>query len=174
MFLNQNKLKWILTKKIMIKYIKGDATEPIGEGIKLIVHVCNDIGGWGAGFVLALNNKWNTPEQEYRGIPAKKLKLGFVQFIPVEKNLLVVNMVAQHTCMSNENGVPPVRYGAVGTCLKKVSEFAQSFDSGTGPASIHMPRIGCGLAGGTWSIMEQVIKESVGDIEVTVYDYDPK
>jgi len=32
-----------------IKYIKGDATNPAGEGNKLIVHICNDIGGWGKG-----------------------------------------------------------------------------------------------------------------------------
>jgi len=30
-----------------IKYIKGNATNPAGEGNKLIVHICNDTGGWG-------------------------------------------------------------------------------------------------------------------------------
>ena len=30
-----------------IKYVKGDATEPIGEGNKLIVHICNNVGKWG-------------------------------------------------------------------------------------------------------------------------------
>ena len=28
-----------------IIYLKGDATEPIGEGHKVITHVCNDVGG---------------------------------------------------------------------------------------------------------------------------------
>jgi O-acetyl-ADP-ribose deacetylase (regulator of RNase III) len=156
----------------MIKYTKGDATAPIGDGIKLIVHVCNDIGGWGAGFVMALSNKWKQPESEYRGIPVKYLKLGFVQYASVEKDIIVANMIGQHTCASNENGVPPIRYGAVGTCLKEVTNFAKTLDNGNGPASIHMPRIGCGLAGGSWNIMEQVIKEAVCDIEVTVYDFD--
>ena len=32
-----------------IIYTQGDATQPIGEGTKIIVHVCNDIGGWGRG-----------------------------------------------------------------------------------------------------------------------------
>lgn len=27
-----------------INYIKRDATAPIGKGLKVIVHVCNDIG----------------------------------------------------------------------------------------------------------------------------------
>ena len=41
-----------------ILYIKGDATAPIGSGVKVITHICNDIGGWGKGFVLALSKKW--------------------------------------------------------------------------------------------------------------------
>lgn len=40
-----------------IHYVTGDATEPIGEGEKIIAHICNDQGGWGAGFVLALSKK---------------------------------------------------------------------------------------------------------------------
>lgn len=30
-----------------ITYVRGDATSPHGKGVKLIVHVCNDLGGWG-------------------------------------------------------------------------------------------------------------------------------
>ncbi len=36
-----------------ITYLTGDATQPQSAGPKLIVHVCNDIGGWGRGFVVA-------------------------------------------------------------------------------------------------------------------------
>ena len=32
-----------------ILYIKGDATAPIGSGVKVITHICNDIGGWEKG-----------------------------------------------------------------------------------------------------------------------------
>lgn len=38
-----------------IAYKRGDATQPVGEGSKVLVHVCNDIGGWGRGFVLAVS-----------------------------------------------------------------------------------------------------------------------
>ena len=39
-------------------------------------------------------------------------------------------------------------------------------------ASVHMPRIGCGLAGGKWELIEQIIKEELitKEIAVTVYD----
>lgn len=49
-----------------ITYIKGDATCPQAKGTKIICHVCNDIGGWGKGFVLAISRRWEQPEAEYR------------------------------------------------------------------------------------------------------------
>jgi O-acetyl-ADP-ribose deacetylase (regulator of RNase III) len=41
-----------------ISYVKGDATSPQARGIKIIGHVCNDLGGWGKGFVLAVSRRW--------------------------------------------------------------------------------------------------------------------
>lgn len=157
----------------MIKYINGDATKPIGDGIKIIAHVCNDIGAWGAGFVLALSAKWSTPEESYRRIPARKRKLGYVQFVPVGNNIYVANMIGQNNVRINEFGVPPVRYEAIEVCLRKVVDIAHTFNNSTDKVSIHIPLIGCGLAGGKWCIMEQVIKAAVPeDMLIVVYDYD--
>ena len=49
-----------------IDYVKGDATSPVGSGTKIICHVCNDVGGWGRGFVVALSRRWSAPEARYR------------------------------------------------------------------------------------------------------------
>ena len=45
-----------------IQYLKGDATAPKTHGKKIIVHVCNDIGKWGKGFVLAISKRWKEPQ----------------------------------------------------------------------------------------------------------------
>ncbi len=157
----------------MIKYIVADATQPVGDGIKLILHICNDIGAWGAGFVMALSRKWEQPEAEYRRIPAKKRKLGYVQFVPVGDNTYVVNMIAQHNIRPNEFGVPMVRYGALETCLNKVVDFARSMDNGKDSVTLHMPPVGCGLGGGKWGIVKSVLAEAIPeDIVLTVYDRD--
>lgn len=42
-------------KMASITYRKGDATAPIGDGAKIICHVCNDVGGWGKGTTLFAN-----------------------------------------------------------------------------------------------------------------------
>ncbi|WP_262489766.1 hypothetical protein [Listeria monocytogenes] len=63
----------------------------------------------------------------------------------------------------------PIRYEAVEICLEKLSEIAKEQQ-----ASIHMPRIGCGLAGGKWEIIEPIIRKTLiaNDIEVYIYDFD--
>lgn len=152
-----------------IVYIKGDATAPIGSGIKVITHICNDIGGWGKGFVLALSKKWKMPEEAYRQWyqSQEEFTLGAVQFVKVENEVCIANMIGQHGIYKDSQGLPPIRYDAVRQCLKKVALFATEHG-----ASVHMPRIGCGLAGGKWELIEQIIKEELisREIAVTVYD----
>ena len=154
-----------------LNYIKGDATAPVGEGNKIIAHVCNDIGGWGRGFVLALSKRWPQPEREFKKWykSGENFSLGEVIFVQVEENTWVANMVGQRDIKRKHDtaGDPPVRYEAIGKALSKVAVFANEIK-----ASVHMPRIGCGLAGGTWDKMEPIIMQELADkgIPVTVYD----
>jgi len=147
-----------------IHYIKGDATEPQGDGKKIICHICNDRGAWGAGFVLALSKKWKEPEAMYRSTNVRDLRLGNVQIVDLGNDIIVANMIAQHDTNPGPNGEPPIRYGAVRACLSAVNHVA--FRIG---ASLHMPRIGCGLAGGRWEDIEKIIKD-VASVDVYVYD----
>lgn len=153
-----------------IEYKKGDATNPSGNGNKIIVHICNDIGGWGKGFVLAISKRWKAPENSYRTWYQSKdnFNLGEVQFVQVEQDLWIANLIGQHKINKAENGTVPIRYGAVEKGLKKVADFASDIN-----ASVHMPRIGCGLAGGEWGMIEPIIKETISkkDINTTVYDF---
>ncbi len=128
-----------------IKYVEGDATKPMGSGPRVILHICNDERKWGKGFVLALSKRWKQPEQRYRQSYRESPKplLGDVQFINVEGDITVANMIAQHGIRRGPQGKPPIRYEALERALTKVAGFAAEHG-----ASIHMPRIGSGLAGG--------------------------
>ncbi|MCX5359376.1 macro domain-containing protein [Streptomyces sp. NBC_00124] len=154
-----------------ITYIRGDATTPSVKGVKVIAHVCNDIGGWGKGFVLALSRRWPEPEKEFRawhrGRAGNDFGLGSVQFVQVEPYVWVANMVGQRGIRTGSKGVP-VRYEAIDAALEKLAAKATELG-----ASVHMPRIGCGLAGGKWSRVEPLVRERlVGKgIAVTVYDH---
>ncbi len=147
-----------------IKYVIGDATRPIGNGKKIICHCCNTESRWGLGFVLALSKRWEEPETMYRETPVKDLKLGNVQIVQVEDDILVANMIGQHGVAYSPQGQPPIRYNAIRTALIAVNKLAVEIG-----ATIHAPRFGAGLAGGRWSEIEKIIKEVV-TVDVTIYD----
>jgi O-acetyl-ADP-ribose deacetylase (regulator of RNase III) len=148
-----------------VHYLLGDATAPKGTGSKIIAHVCNDIGAWGAGFVLAVSKRWPETRLAYlKDRDAKQLQLGTVRLVPVGNDIWVANMVAQRG-IRVQDGVPPIRYDALAQCLRSVAAEAERLK-----ATIHMPRIGRGLAGGRWDLVEPLIHEACRNTEVFVYD----
>ncbi|QNE73684.1 Appr-1-p processing protein [Streptomyces finlayi] len=155
-----------------IRYVRGDATAPQGKGVKVITHVCNDLGGWGKGFVLAVSRRWPEPEAAFRRWHRERavndFALGAVQFVRTTPYVWVANMVGQRGIRTGGKGVP-VRYEAIDAALEKVADRAAELE-----ATVHMPRIGCGLAGGRWSRIEPLIEQRLVErgISVTVYDHD--
>jgi len=156
-----------------IAYVVGDATDPAGEGPRVIAHVCNDIGAWGAGFVRALSRRWPEPEAQYRRVFKESMEkwgafpaLDTVFQVKVGEGLYVANMIAQHGTIGRNNP-HPLDYEALRKCLRTVGTGALLMG-----ASVHMPRIGCGLAGGTWDRVELLIVEHLVQrgVPVTVYD----
>jgi len=150
-----------------INYVIGDATCPESDSdIIIIAHICNDVGAWGKGFVLAISKKWKEPELCFRNDEINGL--GDIDLIEVEPNLFVCNMIAQHG-ISAINNIPPIRYDALRICLIKLRKYIleRSFYS----YSVNMPKIGSGLAGGDWNIIEKIIIEElcIYNIEVNIY-----
>jgi O-acetyl-ADP-ribose deacetylase (regulator of RNase III) len=118
---------------------------------------------------MAISARWPQPEDAYRRWFQERanFELGAVSFVQVEPEIWIANMIGQQG-IREKNGVPPIRYEAVRTGLGKVAIKGKELD-----ASVHMPRIGCGLAGGNWSEIEPIIVETLCNegIEVTVYDF---
>lgn len=153
-----------------IKTVKGDATTPSGVGNKFIVHICNDMGGWGKGFVVAISRRWKEPEAQFRAWykNGEGFELGAVQLVKVTDDTFVANMIGQHNIYNAADGTPPIRYEALSTALGKVCELAKEYQ-----ASVHMPRIGAGLAGGDWAKITAIIDEKLCQhgVDVTVYEF---
>ena len=147
-----------------INYVIGDATSPQAEGKKIICHICNDRGAWGAGFVLALSNKWRYPEDRYRAMASYELGTAMVLLVDAEEDIYVANMIAQHGTGPDSNGVPPIRYTSLIKALGQVNKVANEHG-----ATLHMPRIRAGLAGGDWKLIGELLEECI-TVPVTVYD----
>jgi hypothetical protein len=168
-----------------LNYTIGDATEPEGSGVRFVAHICNNIGGWGRGFVTALSKRNKNPENCYRrwfadgvyeGAPFELGQIQMATFTP--SNVVVANMIAQDGIRRGPGSLPAVSYQALRDCLDRLGyETVRWHDaSGTVP-TIHMPRIGCGLGGGNWDIVEESILACLVDVyelQVTVYDLKEK
>lgn len=178
-----------------LKYVIGDATDPIVKPA-LICHVCNNIGAWGRGFVMALSNRNTTPEKAYRAwydnrhnLDSQEFKrtienvalnpfhplihgrhplfqLGKVQIALYTPQVFVANMIAQEG-VQRVGKTPPIRYDALESCLKNVY-CRCSIDGSLHGFTVHMPRIGCDLAGGEWSVIKDIIKRTM-TVDTTVY-----
>lgn len=152
-----------------LRFTVGDATLPIGGALRFILQVNNDIGAYGAGFSGAVAKKWPAVRDNYRMWWRKNqghLKLGEIQEVMVQSDIRVINMIAQKGIVSDENPAP-IDYEALNECLNKAGVLI-SREKG----AAHMPRIGCGLAGGTWEEVEPLVIEQLckRGINVTVYD----
>jgi O-acetyl-ADP-ribose deacetylase (regulator of RNase III) len=151
-----------------ITYLKGDATRPQATGNKILAHVCNDLGLWGKGFVLAVSRRWEKPKEEfqrwYRGRDSNDFGLGAVQVVQVEPDLWVANMVAQRGTRTKGTRI---QYDNLKRCLARVRDKAHELS-----ASVHMPRIGAGLAGGDWNEIEAIIQAELCAAGVAVFVYD--
>jgi O-acetyl-ADP-ribose deacetylase (regulator of RNase III) len=153
-----------------IEYRTGDATAPIGTGPMVIAHGCNDAGAWGAGFVLAVSRRWKAPERAFRAWHKARAEndfgLGAVQLVEVARGLWVANMITQRGIRSAKNPVP-LQPDALKTCLATLATWAAEHH-----ASVHMPRIGAGLAGGRWDEIEPMILHAFAASAEAVVVYD--
>ncbi len=154
-----------------VTYIRGDATNPIGSENRIITHCCNDMGYWNAGFVKALSRRWPEPERAYRrwskGQETLPFELGNVQFVRVAPRLCVANIIGQSGIANGRlHYPPPVRYEAIRQGLERVRQLAL-----THTASIDMPRMGAGRAGGRFGLIAEIIESElcVHGLKVTVY-----
>jgi hypothetical protein len=131
---------------------------PTESTIVAIPHIVNDLGAWGAGFVVPLAKNypksreayvdWHKGEQVY-----PKFELGSMQPVKVAENVFVCNMIAQSGLKSLDNP-KPIKYLALAKCLERVNNLC-------GPlgVEVHAPAFGSDLAGGDWRVISALIDE---------------
>jgi hypothetical protein len=150
------------------------------DKILLVPHVCNNIGGWGAGFVVPLGEFFPLSMSSYLNwhligldlSSGDKFELGCVGFVPVSMNIVVCNMIAQSGVRSKENR-HPLDYKYLSDCMAVVSKKINLYLLAGKKVEIHCPKFGCGLAGGSWDKVSSMIEEYwCGSSTVFVYCLD--
>jgi hypothetical protein len=163
----------------------GDVTTPQRASESEIVylpHVCNDIGGWGAGVVLAISRKWTNPERLYRHYMDNHRqgleRLGDTVFAKCSSHVVVCNMIAQHEYQTDANP-RPLKYTALVKCMIDVAteiirhKGEYLFSTEPPKFRIHCPKFGSDLAGGNWEFILALIEDIwlEAGIDVVVYEY---
>lgn len=158
----------------------GDATYPNATGPVLIAHACNDIGAWGAGFTRSLSLRWPNIEQFYSnwynynksknvGTVTGPFMLGENQYVELAPGWVLANMVAQHGLYSRTNPIP-LDMIALEICLRKLGDSVLAAHS-INRYTVHMPKIGAGLARGNWDEISKLLEKQLVErgVNVTVY-----
>lgn len=175
-----------LSKKSEINIINGDIfnfiTQYISQGNNgtsiIVPHVCNNIDLFDAGFAGAVAKKYPLVKNNYHMLGANFLKnnLGYTQFVEVKKDpvyehkLIFANMIAQNGVISSHNQ-RPLNYFALCKSMSMVKKYIMNNFEKDNRVQLHCPRFGCGLAGGDWKLITNLIEDIWTDIPVFVYNF---
>ena len=122
----------------------------------LVCHQVNCMGVYG-GLASAVFKKYPKAKTAYTNLVKSSFQkwklLGDVQFVKINDKLIIANMFAQYDVGTEFR---KTEYGSFRVCLDTIaSNLKYPYPK------VHFPYlIGCGLGGGEWNIVEDMIKES--------------
>jgi O-acetyl-ADP-ribose deacetylase (regulator of RNase III) len=160
----------------VVNYIRGNLLTSDSD---VIIHGCNCFGTMGAG--IAAQVKKTYPEAYKTDLATTKgdrFKLGTFSFAPVSKSgiqpKLIFNLYSQYRWGPDEHGNPLVDYRAItkGSALIRdllAKESATCLDKDFDSLKISYPKIGAGLAGGNWKIIENLLNQVWQNHPIYVY-----
>jgi O-acetyl-ADP-ribose deacetylase (regulator of RNase III) len=154
-----------------IHYVRGDATKPGASEPLIIAHIVNDSAlTWGGGgFAAAVRRTYPAAQEDYRAWAMSSPgnhKLGQTHIAAVGEHRWIASMIAQHG--HGPSAQPRIRYEALRQGLQMIAGRARELG-----ATVHMPRIGTGMAGGSWELIKSLIRDTLIESHVSVTVYTP-
>jgi len=153
----------------MIKFVVGDLLEAKED---IICHQVNCQGAFGAGIAKQIAKEYPETKKEYVDYCENRKGLLGDVLVTVEEDFLIANLFGQ------------VNYGSYGKHFKKFGrqtiypslKYAMEKLKNEFPnESYAFPYLmGCGLAGGDWDVVLDMIKDVFEDNDVVIYDLENK
>lgn len=147
----------------MLKYKKGCLIKAAKSGeVDVIAHQCNCFNNMGAGIApqikKAFPEAWSVDSKTIKG---NRSKLGRLT-IAFSGSIIVFNLYGQY------------RYGAGVhtdyTALRSSLYHMRKYLNLSPNYRVGLPKLGCGLGGGDWSIVSKIIEEELNGFDVTIYE----
>ena len=145
---------------MIVDYIKGDITEATPS---YIAHGVNCQNRMGSGVAKALYTKWPKVKEDYHRFcltyDDSYQLLGKVSLAHVGGGKGILNCFTQRYYGYDKKLY--VSYPAVKAVFKAIEKMELG--------ELAIPQIGCGLAGGDWKVVEEIINECTLNTKVYVY-----
>lgn len=152
--------------------IKGNLIDIAKEGcFDVIAHGCNCFCAQHSGIAFQMVKEFNTDDYRVYKLEDKSLtgdinKLGQIEagrcsVAYKSKEIDVVNCYTQYLMGTDKRHLD---YDALRLCMRKLNHYYKG-------KKIGLPKIGCGLAGGDWSIVKEIIETELINCKVTVVEF---
>jgi O-acetyl-ADP-ribose deacetylase (regulator of RNase III) len=156
-----------------IIYKTGDltqATEPY------IIHGCNAQGKMGSGVAKALMDRYPAVKEHYLENHAKhaeagKRFLGTMHIGHTDTKRVIYNLITQE--FYGYDGKLYASYEAIEQCMRALDNSMRCIKEAKGTTPhVAMPLLGCGLAGGDWSVVSEIVQKCSKHFQPVVYTLD--
>jgi len=150
----------------MFKEVEGNLIEMTDAGMfDVIAHGANCLHTMGAGIAKKLRRRWPIVyEIDCETLRAYEGKLGTISVATVETDSGTANVINCYSQFKYGKGQQFAEYGAIRSCMMKIKKQF-------GDKRIGLPKIGCNLAGGKWSIVKKIMMEELAGCDVTFVKY---
>jgi len=148
----------------MVHTLRGDAVHALQMGdIQCLGHQVNMHGVMGAGIAKVIREAYPSAYAEYRAaIQDKRLSLGGLLVSEVGAERFIAHLAGQEY---TGRGRRQTDYSALRRSLFRLSTWSKE----TGK-TVGLPYgIGCGLAGGDWTVVAEMISNAFESIHVVLY-----
>lgn len=151
----------------MIEIVNGNLLE---SNANLLLHQVNCMGKMGKGLALQIKQQYPIVYEKYQ-IACSALEpnelLGKIQVCKINESQSIVNVFSQ---MGFGYGKRYTDYQAMREAFTKIADLAR--EEGY---TIGLPyNYGCGLGGGNWKKVYDIIEEVYYDVDVTIYKLEDK
>lgn len=152
----------------MIKYLENFNLVENAHTFDAIAHQCNCFCNMGRGIAPQIKRKYSGAfEADLHTEKGDKQKLGtFSKFFDVDDCVTIYNLYGQYNYTGRQRNTD---YNALRKSLRAMND-----DLGAIGLEIGLPKIGAGLGGGDWDIIEKIIEEELKDQNVSIAVFNPK
>lgn len=146
-----------------MKVVQGNLLDLAETGVfDVIAHGCNCHNSMGAGIAQFVAQRW--PQAQHADAVTERgdiNKLGTISstkaWVQDGQQITILNLYTQY------DGGRDLSYTALRLCLQKIAMMYMG-------KRIGLPRIGSGIAGGNWIVIQQMIIEELEGCEVTIVE----